>query len=73
VNERELEVLVEAAASAHRERDHEGRLAPPPAWSDLAPEQREAVYRLQLVTRKMERAVAGMSGTVQAVLARIGG
>lgn len=72
MNDREREeTLLEAAASAYRERDREGRLLPPPAWWDMAPEQREELFRLQLASREMERAVAGMSGTVHAVLRRI--
>ncbi len=72
---RERDVLIEAAVGAHRERDREGRVVPPPAWWDLPPGDREELYRIQLLTREMEKAVdpAGRSGTVRAVLARIRG
>lgn len=72
---RERDALVEAAAGVHRERDPEGRIVPPPAWWDLPPEECAEVYRAQLLSREMEKAVdpAARSGTVRAVLARIGG
>ena len=70
---RQQEVVIEAAIGVRRERDKEGRIVPSPAWWDLGPEAREEIYRLQLVTRVMEKAVAGVSGTVQAVMARIEG
>ncbi len=70
----ERDALIAAAATAYRERDREGRLVPPPAWWDLAPEDREEAYRMQLLAREMERAMdrEGQSATVRAVLARIG-
>ena len=73
MSEREREALVEAAATAFRERDREGRLAPPPAWWDMSPQQREELFRLQLATRELERAVTGTTGTVRAVLMRVVG
>ena len=71
----ERDALIEAAATAYRERDREGRLLPPPAWWDLSPEDCEEAYRIQLLARGMERAMdrEGWSATVRAVLARIGG
>lgn len=71
----ERDVLIEATVTAHRERDREGRLAPPPAWWDLAPEDCEEAYRVQVLAREMERAMddEGRSATVRAVLGRIGG
>lgn len=72
-DERARDAIIEAAISARRERDKEGRIVPSPAWLDLGPEAREELYRLQLVARVMERALAGVSGTVQAVMARIEG
>jgi len=71
MSERERDALIEAAASAYRERDLDGRPMPPPAWWDMAPEQRVELFRLQLATRAMERAVLGTSGTVQAVMRRL--
>jgi hypothetical protein len=73
VSEREHDALLEAAATAYREQDREGRLMAPPAWWDMAPEQRDELFRLQLATRALERAVAGSTGTVRAVMRRIGG
>ena len=72
--EREQEALIEAAVTAHRDRDREGRLVPPPAWWDLPPEACDEAFRLQLFTREVERAAdpRGLSGTARAVLARIG-
>ncbi len=69
------DALIEAAATAYRERDREGRLVPPPAWWDQAPEDCEEAYRGQDRAREMERAMdrEGRSATVRAVLARIGG
>jgi len=69
------EALIEAAVAAHRDRDREGRIVPPPAWWDLTPEACEEVFRLQVLTREMEKASdpSGLSGTARAVLARIGG
>ena len=65
------DVLLEEVVSAHRERDREGRIVPPPAWWDLAPEDLGEVHRRQLAQRLLERAVGGQSGTVRAVLERI--
>lgn len=73
MNERERDALLEAAASAYRDQDSEGRLVPPPAWWDMAPEQREQLFRLQLATRQMEVAATGTSGTMRAVMLRITG
>ena len=70
-DDRSREMLIEAAVTAWRERDEEGRIVPPPAWWDLGPEAREEVYRRQLVTRVMERAIGDTSGTIRAVLARL--
>ena len=64
--------LIESAISAQRDQDREGRVEPSPAWWDLGPEAREELYRLQLVTRVIEKAVTGVSGTVQAVMMKIG-
>jgi len=73
VSDRERDTLLEAAAGAYRERDREGRLMAPPAWWDMAPEHRDELFRLQLATRALERAVTGSTGTVRAVMRRIGG
>jgi len=75
VSERDRDALVEAVVTAHRERDVEGRLVPPPAWWDLPPEAREELFERQLMSRVIEKAdhLAGWSSTVRAVLNRIGG
>jgi len=69
------DALVEAAVTAHRERDAEGRIVAPPAWWDLSPEEREELFERQLMSRVIEKAanLAGWSGTVQAVMRRIWG
>ncbi|MHC4082697.1 MAG: hypothetical protein ACYS15_07690 [Planctomycetota bacterium] len=67
------EVLLEAATTAHRERDSYGRVKPSPAWADLAPAQRDALFQRQLAARLVEQAVdpQGLSSTARAVLDRI--
>lgn len=71
MNQRERDTLLEAAALAYRELDRDGRVKPPPAWSDLAPEAREELFRLQVATREIERAARGISHTVETVIIRI--
>ncbi len=67
------DLLIEAAASAFRERKSRGRVLPSPAWMDQAPTDREALFERQLASRIIERALEpnGRSSTVRAVLARI--
>ncbi len=73
MSDRESEILLESAVAAHRERDLEGRLVPPPAWWDLAPEALDELFRRQVMAREVERALhpSGQSATARAVLARI--
>jgi len=68
------DALIEASITPHRERDPEGNLVPPPAWWDLSPAAREELFRRQAASRVLERAIdeAGWSGTVRAVMGRIG-
>jgi hypothetical protein len=68
------ELLIEAATGAFRARDPEGRIMPSPAWMDLAPEDRDAVFERQLASRRAERVLDyhGLSTTARAVLSRIG-
>lgn len=75
MSDRETDILLEAATTAHRERDLEGRLVPPPAWWDLAPEALDELFRRQVLAREVERALdpEGLSGTARAVMGRIGG
>lgn len=65
--------LIEAAVTAHRERDRDGRIVPPAAWWDLSPEGLDRLFAEQAFAREIERAVDsnGESGTVKAVMARI--
>jgi len=74
MNERERDTLIEAGVSVHREQDREGRLLPPPEYWDLAPEDAEELFRRQVMSREVDRAMdpAGRSATVKAVLARLG-
>jgi len=68
------EVLLEAATSAFRERvAASGRIQPSPAWWDLAPAERGALFGRQLASRVLERAVdlRGLSTTARAVLDRL--
>ena len=67
------ELLIEAATSAFRARDPGGRILPSPAWMDLTPEDREAVFERQITARRAEQVLdtGGLSTTARAVLARI--
>ncbi len=67
------DLLIEQAVSAYRERDTSGRIMPSPARWDLPPELREALFKRQLESRIMERALTldGMSTTVRCVLDRL--
>ena len=67
------QTLVEAAVTAYREHDAEGRVLPPPAWWDLPPEALDELFAEQALAREIERAIdpAGESGTVKAVMGRI--
>jgi hypothetical protein len=68
-------VLAEEAMSAFRERDAWGRILPSPAWMDLAPEGREALFGAQTMARRLEAAIDGdgMSTTVKVVTRRARG
>jgi hypothetical protein len=69
------ELLLEAATSAWRERDSHGRVRPSPAWTDLTPDERGALFDRQLMARMVERAAdpGGLSSTARQVLAAIAG
>ena len=75
MSDRETPVLIEAAVTAHRERDREGRVVPSAAWWDLSPQDLDTLFVEQTVARELERAIDadGMSGTMRAVLARFRG
>lgn len=74
MNERERDALIEASVGAYRERDREGRLMPPSEWWDLAEEDMEELFRRQVTSRVVERAMdlRGQSLTVKAVLTHLG-
>jgi hypothetical protein len=74
MTEMEREELLEAAATPYRERDAEGRVLPSPAFMDLDPAARGELAARQSWLREVERALhpLGWSGTVQAVMGRIG-
>jgi hypothetical protein len=74
VTDEPKDLLIEEAVSAFRERNSWGRILPSPAWMDLPPADREALFERQLASRILERAIhsSGRSSTVRAVLARLG-
>ena len=71
----ERDLLVEAAATAFRQRDDRGRIVPSPAWWDLTPADRDLAFEAHLVSREIERVLdpGGLSQTARAVLARASG
>lgn len=66
------DALIEAAATAFRERDASGRILASPAWADLAPADCDALYERQLATRQFERALDDdrLSATARVALER---
>jgi hypothetical protein len=68
----EEELLIEAAASAHREHTYEG-VTPNAAWFDLDEAGRLRGFERARGMRKLEQAVdpRGLSATARLVLARI--
>jgi len=68
-----VEILLEKAINAYRERTASGRILPSPAWWDLPPESREKLFARQLESRVLESALSpdGASSTVRAVLRRL--
>ncbi len=73
MNQRELELLIEAATASHRERDSDGHIVPSAAWWDLSPEGRDELFSKQALAREIERAIdpSGWSTTTRAVMAAI--
>jgi hypothetical protein len=68
------ELMLEAATTAHRERDPvTGRILPSPAWWDLSAAERQVLFDRQLESRSLERAAGtlNLSSTAHAVLARV--
>jgi hypothetical protein len=72
---REVEILIEAATTAWRPRSPSGRIRSHPAWADLDPAGRIAVYEAARELRRLEAArdPQGLSTTAKAVLARLSG
>jgi len=73
VTDEPKDLLIEEAVSAFRERNTWGRVLPSPAWRDLAPADREALFERQLDSRIIERALDrnGRTSTVRAILGRL--
>jgi len=66
-------MLIEAAASAWRARDVQGRIAAHPAWHDLDAEGRREAFAAAKQMRALEAAAdpQGLSAAGRAVLSRI--
>ena len=67
------ELLVEAAAGAHRSRGADGGVRAHPAWHDLDAAGRREAFEVAAELRAVEAALdpQGLSTTAHAVLARI--
>ncbi len=67
------DALIEASLTAWRPRSPDGLIHPHPAWADLAPYDREAVFDAALQARAVESLVdpQGLSTTARAVLRRL--
>ena len=74
-HDRRLEQLLEAATSAFRRPDREGRIAPSPHWADLSPAQRHELFERVLESRALEAAMDddGLSSTARTVLEHAAG
>lgn len=72
---RDRDLLIEAAVSAHRPVHPDGDLHFHPAFFDLDAAGREALYAATCAQRALERATdpAGLSATARAVLRRLRG
>jgi hypothetical protein len=68
------DLLIEAASTPFRARDAWGRGLPSPEFMDLPPAGRVELAARQMAARELERALhpLGWSGTVQAVMERLG-
>lgn len=73
MNQDDRDTLIEAAATAFRERAGSGRIVPSPAWRDLSPDDRDAAFALQWSSRVVERAIdpSGLSTTARLVLSKL--
>jgi hypothetical protein len=72
---REIEVLIEAATTAWRPDAPSGQVRAHPAWADLDAAGRVAVYEAARILRQLEAAhdALGLSTTARRVLARLRG
>jgi hypothetical protein len=75
VNDRDLDLRIESATTAHRPLDHRGMLRASPAWHDLTPDQRIELDRRIELQRLLEAAAdgQGLSSTARLVLSRVTG
>jgi hypothetical protein len=73
MNDRDREILIEAAATAFRERDPSGRILFSPAWADLPGDAREELFERQREARTIERLASedGLSSTARLVATRV--
>jgi hypothetical protein len=72
---REIEVLIEAATTAWRPQGPSGQVRSHPAWADLDAAGRVAVYEATRALRRLEAArdSQGLSSTAKRVLALLRG
>lgn len=72
---RESEILIEAATTAWRPRSPSGEIRPHPAWADLDVPGRLEAYEATRILRRLEAARdrRGLSTTAKAVLSRLEG
>lgn len=70
---RDRDALIEAALTAWRPRSPDGLIHPHPAWADLPPSDRQALFDATLRSRAIESLIDpdGLSTTVRAVLGRL--
>lgn len=73
-DEKDEELLIEAAASAFRPPDALGRVRAHRAWHDLGEAGRERAFEVASKLRRLEAALdpEGLSAASRAVLARLG-
>lgn len=73
MKDRDREALIEAATTAWRPRDPDGRPRAHPAWHDLDPAGRVAAFEETARQRALEAALdpAGLSTTARIILARL--
>jgi hypothetical protein len=72
---RDIEILIEAATTAWRPEAPSGQVRAHPAWADLDAAGRVAVYEATQILRRLEAAhdPQGLSTTARRVLARLRG